>query len=179
MRRQGSDTDCFFSYIHTGFFFSTPNSLFLLFSDFQDGVSAISICAHDVKGKINGHIFQSHNYFIPTWCEHCGKLLVGLIRQVCFPYLIYIYIYIYKSWACWAPRSWNFSLQGIVQFLVANCLLIMWQIDRLKKRISLPIQKRDGLWCFRVVGVRLSFYCIGGGQKGWGRKWIFILLFFI
>ena len=43
--------------------------------------STVSHDCEDVKGKINGHIFQSHNYFTPTFCFYCKKLLKGLIKQ--------------------------------------------------------------------------------------------------
>jgi ribosomal protein L34E len=35
-----------------------------------------------LKGKVNGHIFVVNNYTTPTGCQHCGKLLKGVIRQV-------------------------------------------------------------------------------------------------
>ena len=43
--------------------------------------SVVAESTNDVKGKINGHMFQSHTYFTPTFCEHCTKLLKGIIKQ--------------------------------------------------------------------------------------------------
>ena len=43
---------------------------------------SVSQSSEDVKGKINGHVFQSHKYMTPTYCAHCRKLLKGIIKQV-------------------------------------------------------------------------------------------------
>jgi hypothetical protein len=48
----------------------------------QEHSSVVAESSSDVKGKINGHTFQSHTYFTPAFCEHCRKLLKGIIRQV-------------------------------------------------------------------------------------------------
>ena len=42
---------------------------------------AQKLAAGGTKSQCRHHEFKKHNYKRPTWCDQCGKLLYGFVRQ--------------------------------------------------------------------------------------------------